>query len=407
MVDAELTVQLADGLRAGWGDTIIARGNNRQLIDSDEDFVRNGTLYDVESVHRDGSVLAVRRETGARVVLPRTYLESHVELGYATTAHRSQGITVDTGHTVVTQGRLTRELLYVSMTRGRSGNFAYVSEGDDVDHPAVDPSLQLSWRSILAEVLAAEGAERAAHEVLEAERMKSDSLERLNAEYDYLAQIAASHDLLQCLKEHSLNSLPEPDQSPSWGAAVAAWRKITAVSRQNAEAVLARTIRSIATANDPVAVLSMRLRQSLRGIPTAAAEPLLEVLEISRPDLAALIDQVRERIRQRTGNVTMAALTQEPEWKSCLDSLTGSGVASGELIREIAVYRDRWGVSQADLPLGPKPAAYEWEQQSQWESLQVAIDGVRGFSVPTQSAPSHVEFSLDGHALLTSAGWQL
>lgn len=406
-VDAELTVQLADGLRAGSGDTIIARGNNRRLIDSDEDFVRNGTLYDVDRVRRDGSVLAVRRETGARVVLPRTYVESHVELGYATTAHRSQGITVDTGHTVVTQGRLTRELLYVSMTRGRFGNYAYVSEGDDVDHPAVDPSLQLSWRSILAEVLAAEGAERTAHEVLEAERMKSDSLQRLYAEYDYLVQIAASHDLLQCLKKHSPDSLPELDQSPSRGAAVAAWRKATAVSRPNAEAVLARTLRSIATANDSVAVLSMRLRHSIRGIPTVAAEPLLEVLEISRPDLAALVNQVRERIRQRTAKVTMDALTEEPEWKNCLDSLVGSGGASGELIREIAVYRDRWGVSQPDPPLGPKPADYEWEQLSQWESLQVAIDGIRGISVPTQSAPSHVEFSLDGHALLTSAGWQL
>ena len=406
-VDAELTVQLADGLRAGTGDTIIARGNNRQLIDSNEDFVRNGTLYDVEAVSRDGSIVAVRRETGARIVLPRTYLESHVELGYATTAHRSQGITVDTGHTVVTQGRLTRELLYVSMTRGRSGNFAYVSEGDDVDHPAVDPSLQLSWRSILAEVLAAEGAERTAHEVMEAERTKSDSLERLYAEYDYLAQIAASQDLLQCLKKHSLDAVPEVNQSPSWGAAVAAWRKATTVSRQNAEAVLARTFQSTATANDPVAVLSTRLRQSLRGITTAAAEPLLEVLEISRPDLAALVDQVRERIRRRTGNVTIAALTQEPEWKSCLMSLLGSSAASGELIREIAVYRDRWGVTQPDLPLGPKPADYEWEQQSQWESLQVAIDGARGISVPAQPAPRDFESPLSGHALLTTAGWQL
>ncbi|MBT2250316.1 relaxase domain-containing protein [Arthrobacter sp. BHU FT2] len=406
-VDAELTVQLADGLRAGSGDTIIARGNNRRLIDSDEDFVRNGTLYDVESVRRDGSVLAMRRETGARVILPRTYLESHVELGYATTAHRSQGITVDTGHTVVTQGRLTRELLYVSMTRGRSGNSAYVSEGDDVDHPAVDPSLQLSWRSILAEVLAAEGAERAAHEVLEAERMKSDSLERLYAEYDYLAQIAASHDLLQCVKKHSLASLPELDRSRSWGAAVAAWRKATAVSRQYAEAVLARTLRSTATAKDPVAVLSMRLRQSSRGMPTAAAEPLLEVLEISRPDLAALVDQVRDRIRQRTGNVIMAALTHEPEWKGCLDSLDGRGRMPGDLIREIAMYRDRWGVSQPDLPLGPKPAEYEWEQHSEWERLQVAIDGVRQSSETSEPPTNDVDFPLSGHALLTTAGWQL
>ncbi|KQQ80975.1 MobF family relaxase [Arthrobacter sp. Leaf137] len=406
-VDAELTVQLADGLRAGSGDTIIARGNNRRLIDSDEDFVRNGTLYDVEGVHRDGSVLAVRRETGARVELPRTYLESHVELGYATTAHRSQGVTVDTGHTVVTQGRLTRELLYVSMTRGRSGNFAYVSEGDDVDHPVVDPSLQLSWRNILAEVLAAEGAERTAHEVRDAERIKSDSLERLYSEYDYLAQLAASHDLLQCLEKQPMDASPDYDQSPSWGAAVAAWRKATAVSRQSAEVVLVRTLRSIATANDPVAVLSMRLRQSSRGMPTSVEEPLEEVLEISRPDLATLVEQVRHRIRQRTENVMMAALTEEPEWKHCLASLVGSGAVSGELIGEIAVYRDRWGVLQPDLLLGPKPADYEWEQQTHWARLQLAIEGTRGRIGTAQPASTVVDVPLGGPALLTTAGWQL
>ena len=129
LVDAEETVPLSDGLDAGRGDTIIARRNNRNILDSNGDFLRNGSLLDVGGLsRRDGSLSAIRRDTGATVTLQRDYLESSVELGYATTAHRSQGITVDTGHTVVTQGRLTRELLYVSMTRGRSGNYAYVSE---------------------------------------------------------------------------------------------------------------------------------------------------------------------------------------------------------------------------------------------------------------------------------------
>lgn len=286
-VDPEVSVLLNDGLYAGSGDTIIARRNNRRLVDSNGDFVRNGTLFDVESVSkRDGSLQAVRRETGARVILPRTYLESSVELGYATTAHRAQGITVDTGHTVVTHGRLTRELLYVSMTRGRSGNFAYVSEADDSEHPALDPSLQPSWRSILGEVLAAEGAERTAHEVRDAEGKKSDSLERLYAEYDYLAQISAAQSLKECLSKHDGGSSLELEQSPSWGASVAAWRKATAVSRQGAERVLEETPRNATGARDPSALLSMRLRRFLKGMPTATADALVEELATPRPDLA-------------------------------------------------------------------------------------------------------------------------
>ncbi|WP_181037200.1 MobF family relaxase [Arthrobacter sp. 4R501] len=406
-VDPELSVLLNDGLYAGSGDTIIARGNDRRLVDSEGDFVRNGTLFDVEGVsRRDGSLLAVRRETGARVILPRTYLESSVELGYATTAHRSQGITVDTGHTVVTQGRLTRELLYVSMTRGRAGNFAYVSEGDDSEHPAVDPTLQLSWRSILSEVLAAEGAERTAHEVSEAERAKADSLERLCAEYDYLAQIAAAQSLKQFLEKYDGGSSLELERSPSWGAAVAAWQKASAVSVQGAGRVLNEIMQHAASAKDPVAVLSMRLRRFLNGMPTASTDPLVEELATAHPDLADMIDQVRERIRRRTDNVTMTTLTDDLEWRHVLTASIGCS-ESGQLIRDVALFRDRWGISDSSLPLGPTPADYEWEQQLQRERLQEAIDGAGTRPMAPEPGTTSMNLPASQQVVLTSAGWQL
>lgn len=406
-VDPEVSVLLNDGLYAGSGDTIIARGNDRRLVDSEGDFVRNGTLFDVEGVNRrDGSVLAVRRGTRARVALPRTYLESCVELGYATTAHRSQGLTVETGHTVVTQGRLTRELLYVSMTRGRSGNFAYVSEGDDSEHPAVDPTLQLSWRSILGEVLAAEGAERTAHEARDAERKKSDSLERLYAEYDYLAQIAAAQSLTHCLNKHDGGSSLELEQSPSWGAAVAAWRKASAVGNQGADRVIEQTIRDTTAANDRAAVLSMRLRRFMKGMPTATTNPLEEALAIFRPDLAEMVDQVRERIRRRTDSVTVSAMTEDLEWKRVLAASLGSSEAS-HLIRDVALFRDRWGILDSPLPLGAIPADYEWEQHGHRERLQEAIDETRDRQRSPQPATSAANLPGSQQTVLTSAGWQL
>ncbi|MEE2523831.1 MobF family relaxase [Pseudarthrobacter sp. J75] len=408
-VDPDQTVLLSDGLRAGSGDAIIARGNDRKLVDSSGAFVRNGTLFDVEGIsRRDGSLLARRRDTGASVLLPRAYLETSVEVGYATTAHRSQGITVDTGHTVVTRGRLTRELLYVSMTRGRSGNFAYVSEGDDADHPALDPSMQLSWQGILGEVLAAEGAERTAHEVRDAERRKADSLERLYAEYDYLAQIAAGLDLRQQLDEQAPGASPEFEQSPSWGAAVAAWRKATAVSRQRSERILSQFCQETSSANDRCALLSVRLRQFMKGRTTAVEEPLVEKLTIPRPDLASMIQQVRVRISQRTETVSMAALTADPEWKRALLEAVGDST-SGEtwqLVRDVAVFRDRWALPDSPLPLGPSPTNYEWEQRGQRERINAAINNAyrRGTA---QLDDSHVDSALSQQVVLTSAGWQL
>src|SRR3546814_15313789 len=66
------------------------------------------------------------RSWGATVRLPAEYVAEHVELGYAVTAYRAQGVTVDTGHTLIEPGS-TREKFYVAMTRGRTGNTASVS----------------------------------------------------------------------------------------------------------------------------------------------------------------------------------------------------------------------------------------------------------------------------------------
>ncbi|MDQ0144695.1 MobF family relaxase [Pseudarthrobacter niigatensis] len=408
VVDAELAAQLADGLQAGSGDTIIARGNNRQLIDSEDEFVRNGTLFDVRAVNRhDGSILAVRRETGASVVLPRTYLETSVELGYATTAHRSQGLTVDTGHTVVTQGRLTRELLYVSMTRGRSGNVAYVSEGDDSEHQAVDPSLQLSWRSILGEILAAEGAERTAHEVREAESRKADNLERLYAEYDYLAQIAAGEDLRRCLGKRAPLAVQELSASPSWGAAVAAWRKATAIGRHGAEHVMEQTLQDSHSAHDPLALLSARLRRYTRGTPTAAIDPLHESFSALGPELADMIAQLRERIRRRTETVTRAALMQDVPWKDELTAAVGGTESFGRLVRQVALFRDRWGIYDSHLPLGAAPADYEWEQLHEREKIQNAISSAGNCQAGPHQGVTPSETHRFQHVVLTSSGWQI
>ena len=62
---------------------------------------------------------------GDRIVLPADYVAEHLALGYATTVHAAQGLTVDTCHTVVTR-TTAAEALYVGMTRGRQANTAHV-----------------------------------------------------------------------------------------------------------------------------------------------------------------------------------------------------------------------------------------------------------------------------------------
>lgn len=64
--------------------------------------------------------------------LPAEYAAEHVELAYATTAHRAQGRTVATAHAMVSS-TTTREVLYVAATRGRDSNKLYVDIAYDPD----------------------------------------------------------------------------------------------------------------------------------------------------------------------------------------------------------------------------------------------------------------------------------
>lgn len=409
-VDAEHTVPLSDGLQAGTGDTVIARRNDRHITDSSGDFIRNGTMLDVvRTGRRDGSLTAVRRDTGATVMLHRDYVEASVELGYATTAHRSQGITVDTGHTVVTQGRLTRELLYVSMTRGRAGNHAYVSENNPLDDEPLDPALQSSWRQILGEVLAAEGAERTAHEVRDAEHSKADSLEPLSAEYDYLAQIAAAEDLAQFLDAHAPGRTPELQQSPAWGAAVAAWRRSVRISRPSTQRLVLAALETNAGARDLAAVVHSRLRHFLSGMP-AGVDPLAEPIRTSRPDLADMINQVQSRIQHRTDHITRTAIVNDSEWKrNVLDAL---GPASRpqeatNILLQVAMYRDRWGLYDSALPLGPVPASYEREQLGQRANIDRLVDQAALSSPRRPQAPTWTNDPAAFEDRLINVGWQL
>ncbi|MGO4586553.1 MobF family relaxase [Arthrobacter sp. 2RAF6] len=410
-VDAEQVVLLGDGLRAGRGDKVIARRNDRTVADSNGDFIRNGTVLDVVRVSkRAGSLTAVRRDTGATVMLHKDYVESAVELGYATTAHRSQGLTVDAGHSIVTRGRLTRELLYVSMTRGRLGNYAYVCDVDPNDAEPLDPSSHPSWREILGEVLAAEGAERTAHEVRDAEQLSADSLERLSAEYDYLAQIASAEDLTKFLRVQSPGNVGELRQSPSWGATVATWRRSTGISRSTAQRIVANALETSTTAEDATAVIHARLRNFVAGMSEREPALIPDPVHTDRPDLTDMISQVAERIKRRADEVSRRALITDPEWKRNLLEILQE-VASVDdtvpVIGRVAAYRDRWGIDNSPLPLGPIPADYEWEQKSQFENIRRSIDQTRFSSVAHPQPGSWVEDSVSRGASLINVGWQL
>lgn len=190
-VDVEQTVTLRQEAIAGVGDVLLARRNDRQIRDSSGQFVTNGTRMAVSSIMPDGAALARVESNGAEILLDADYLAGSVELGYATTAHRSQGVTVDTSHVVAGSG-LRRELFYEAMTRGRAANHAYVDLKAEADHSpdqwdllhAPDPSE--TPRAVLTPVVENASAERSAHEVRDDELGWTNDVGRLCFEADHL-----------------------------------------------------------------------------------------------------------------------------------------------------------------------------------------------------------------------------
>jgi ATP-dependent exoDNAse (exonuclease V) alpha subunit len=92
-----------------------------------------GALWTVTATHDDGSLTVApyhRADSNGRstpgVRLPAAYVAEHVDLGYAVTAYRAQGVTVDSCHVLAAPG-MSREAFYVAMTGGRHANSAYVA----------------------------------------------------------------------------------------------------------------------------------------------------------------------------------------------------------------------------------------------------------------------------------------
>lgn len=182
----------------GVGDRIVTRRNNRNLAVPGHGHVRNGSLWTVAATSADGSLTvspADRHVThgcepdpASLVTLPTQYVAEHVDLGYATTAHRAQGLTVDACHTLIGPS-LSREALYVAMTRGREANIAYVAT-DAVDAECdqlPDVHAVRTGRQVLEQVLATSSAERSASQTLTELHESSRSLKTLRPIRETLA----------------------------------------------------------------------------------------------------------------------------------------------------------------------------------------------------------------------------
>lgn len=291
-------------------------------------------------------------------------------LGYAVTAHRAQGVTVDTAHVLV-EPTTTRENFYVAMTRGKHANHAYVilDRADDHSHPHPGDNADATGRSVLFGVFQHVGAELSAHETITAEQEQWGSIAQLAAEYETIAA-AAQHDRWATLVRSSGLTSEQADaaiESEAFGALTAELRRAE-TNHHDVDRLFPRLVaaRGFTDADDVASVLHYRVARAtahpagsgrtrkaprlIAGLIPAADGPMAD-------DMRHALDERQGLIETRADAVLDTARDAGDPWTKPLGEPPRDPrktAAWRRHARTIAAYRDRYGITE-DTPLGPAP----------------------------------------------------
>ncbi|MFJ5817336.1 MobF family relaxase [Streptomyces sp. NPDC093108] len=254
-LDTSRSAALRAGQHAHLGDVIVTRLNRRRMtVRGGRDFVKNGDTWQIQKILPGGDVVVRHTQHRGRIRLPADYMAAQCELGYASTIHRAQGMTVDTSHALAS-ARSNREGVYVQLTRGARTNRLYVAieDGDRLD-------------DVLASIAARRRAQLSATESIAALQQEIAAPGQLSAEFADVAERATTARLTGLI-EHALGT----DRAAMFMAADAYPALIRALTdAERAGFDLPRLLRStvprrgFADADDPSAVLTWRLRERLK-----------------------------------------------------------------------------------------------------------------------------------------------
>lgn len=357
-------VRLHDGNEASRGDLVITKKNDRRLA-LGRSWVKNGDRWEVTRADDDGS-LTVRR-SGSKwrttITLPAAYVAENVELAYAVTAHRAQGSTVDTAHAIVHSPEMTRESLYVAMTRGRESNRVYVATDEHhlEEHQHRD-DLAMTARSILYGILQHPGAELSAHETTSAEHDVWGSLAQLAAEYDTIAQEAQQDRWVTLLERAGLTAetIDELVETDSFGILTTELRRLEA-DGHDIDDLLPRIISAgnLDGVDDLGSLLRYRIQKittlyPLSGFRAAGliAGLVPRATRVTDPAMRQALAEREDLMAARVDALTKAALEQPAPWVRSLTTTEQERRVAA--VRAVVAYRDRWGIT-ASSALGAVP----------------------------------------------------
>jgi hypothetical protein len=279
---------------------------------------------------------------GERITLPPDYVADHLALGYASTVHAVQGVTVDTSHSVIT-GQTGVEALYVGMSRGREANTAYVATRTvpaDPAHGTEDDGLHRNPTAVLADTL--EGADSARSALAAAVESAQDA-ENVRTPAERLAdaiELATSGRTARWLDELVDTGQLRADQRAQLAA-------------EDGAASLSRLLRRAELAgHDPREVLTDAIDER----PLEGARQLTNVIHhrITASDLP--LDPIGETYTDWIPAV------DDPEWRQYLSGLAETAdTRRHELGQQVATEQPQWAIEAFGPPPQERKELAEWQ----------------------------------------------
>jgi hypothetical protein len=367
---------LADGNHAGAGDLIRARLNTE--IDAGGRPLTNRDTLQVTAFR--GPDVEVRRQRPDRTwtasfQVPRSYLAQNAELAYAGNVHVAQGRTVDTAHLLVTDS-LSRQALYVGMTRGRQANTAHVVTGTTAP-PGQKPYRQAAPEAVLAEIMGRDDGDLSATEQIRQAQDQSGGTGHLLT----LWSAAVRQALHPAIDEQIKARLTESE----------AWR----YDREHARTALRQRLRSAQLAGHDISTLI----DQITAAPMDRARSIASVLhhrlqQLAVPDLrydatwARRTSRTAPRLahelagalddRTRVLGERLAA-TPEPWLARHLGVIVpaASPALRAEYTRRAgfaAAYREAAGITNPDQAVSPMPHRNQPELEAMRKTVLAALE---------------------------------
>jgi hypothetical protein len=307
---------------------------------------------------------------GRTVTLPAAYVQTSVELGYATTVHTAQGVTADTMRGVVT-GEESRQQLYTMLTRGRTANHIYLAVvGDGDPHTVLQPeSLRpRTATELLEQILARDTAPDSATTL---QREQQNPAVRLGSAARYLdaLHVAAEHlggpQLIADLDQSADRLLKGLTGEPAWPTLCSRLLLLAAAGADPvAELFAATATRDLASAHDQAAVIDWRI-QGVTKVATGGPLPWLPSIPhpiAADPQWGPYLHARSHLVVQLADQVRRNGAGEAPAWAA-----QPHAPVPAELISDIQVWRAANQVDPGDLrPTGPPQlgqATRAWQQQ--------------------------------------------